>query len=110
MDDVKERVPLADKLALSPEQASELSGIGLTRIREAIADRTLIAHKHGSRTIVLPDDLKAWLRSLPDAGIDGVERSLRPPQIAGMQEPLRSRTGGRTRRRRFNFDARLPTA
>jgi hypothetical protein len=74
MDDVKERVPLADKLSLSPEQASELSGIGLTRIREAIADRTLIAHKHGSRTIVLPDDLKAWLRSLPLAGDEKKDR------------------------------------
>jgi Helix-turn-helix domain len=64
----KEKVPLADRLSLSPEEASALSGIGLTRLREAIGDRTLIAHKHGTRTIILPDDLKAWLKALPLAG------------------------------------------
>jgi excisionase family DNA binding protein len=68
------RVPLADKLSLSPEQASELSGVGLTRIREAIADRTLVAHKHGTRTLVLPDDLKAWLKSFPLAGDEKKDR------------------------------------
>jgi len=58
-------VRLVDKLSLSPEEASALSGIGLTRIREAISTGRLVAHKHGTRTIVLPDDLKAWLKAMP---------------------------------------------
>jgi excisionase family DNA binding protein len=65
-------VPLVHRLALSPEEASALSGIGLTSIREAVANRALLAHKHGNRTIILPDDLKAWLKALPKAGKNSV--------------------------------------
>jgi hypothetical protein len=65
-------VALADRLALSPEEASALSGIGLTSIREAIANSALLAHKHGKRTIILPDDLRSWLRALPKAGNNSV--------------------------------------
>jgi excisionase family DNA binding protein len=64
----KEKVPLAERLSLSPEEASALTGIGLTSIRQAINDGELIAHKHGKRTIILPDDLKAWLKAMPMAG------------------------------------------
>jgi hypothetical protein len=31
-------VPLADRLSVSPEQASALTGIGISRIREAILE------------------------------------------------------------------------
>jgi len=48
----KEAVPLADRLSLSPEEASALTGIGLTSIRQAINDGKL-------------DALKAWLKTLP---------------------------------------------
>jgi hypothetical protein len=58
-------VPLADRLSLSPEEASALTGIGVTRIREAAGDCILVARKHGTRTIILPDDLKAWLNAMP---------------------------------------------
>lgn len=61
-------VPLAERFSLSPEEASALTGIGTTRIREAIDSRALIGHKHGTRTIILPDDLKIWLKNLPLAG------------------------------------------
>jgi excisionase family DNA binding protein len=64
----KEMVPLADRFSLSPEEASALTGIGTTRIREAIGSGALEAHKHGTRTIILPDDLKAWLKAMPKAG------------------------------------------
>jgi excisionase family DNA binding protein len=63
--DQKERVPLAERLSLSPEEASALTGIGLTAIREAVASGDLGAHKHGRRTIIMPDDLKTWLKALP---------------------------------------------
>ena len=64
----KGKVPLAERLSLSPEEASALTGIGLTSIREAISSGALKAKKHGRRTVILPDDLKMWLKGLPDAG------------------------------------------
>ena len=69
-------VSLVDRFALSPEEASALSGIGLTSIREAIANGRLVGHKHGTRTIILPDDLKAWLKALPKAGNNSVSDKL----------------------------------
>jgi len=64
----KGKVPLSERLSVSPEEASALTGIGLTSIREAISSGDLKAKKHGRRTIILPDDLRAWLKTLPDAG------------------------------------------
>jgi len=61
-------VPLHLRLSLSPEEASALSGIGLTSIRQAAASGALIARKHGTRTIILPEDLKAWIKTLPVIG------------------------------------------
>lgn len=60
----KDAVPLKDRLSLSPEEASALTGIGLTSIRQA-ARGLLNARKHGSRTIILQDDLREWLKALP---------------------------------------------
>jgi hypothetical protein len=62
------RVPLHLRLSLSPEEASALSGIGLTSIRQAAASGDLIARKHGTRTIILPEDLRAWIKTLPVIG------------------------------------------
>jgi excisionase family DNA binding protein len=64
----KEKVPLSQRLSLSTEEASALTGIGLTSIRQAINSEALVARKHGSRTIILRDDLQAWLKTLPKAG------------------------------------------
>ena len=61
-------VPLADRLSLSPEEASALTGIGLTSIRQAAASGALKARKHGTRTIILRRDLEEWLSTLPVIG------------------------------------------
>ena len=61
----KGKVPLSERLSVSP---SALTGIGLTSIREAISGGDLKAKKHGRRTIILPDDLRIWLKMLPDVG------------------------------------------
>ena len=63
----KHRVPLADRFSLSPEETSAITGIGLTSVREAINEGRLNAKKHGRRIILLPDEIKAWLKALPDA-------------------------------------------
>jgi excisionase family DNA binding protein len=61
-------VPLADRLSLSPEDASALTGIGLTSIRQAAASGALKARKHGTRTIILRKDLEDWLQAMPTIG------------------------------------------
>jgi hypothetical protein len=61
----KHIVPLKDRLSLSPEEASALTGIGLTSIRQATYSGALVARKHGRNTVILPDDLKVWLKAMP---------------------------------------------
>ena len=58
----KGKVPLSERISVSPDEASALTGIGLTSIREAISSGGLKAKKHGRRTIILPDDLRVWLK------------------------------------------------
>lgn len=54
-----------DKLAFSPNSAAQVTGVGRTKIFEAIKEHQLIARKLGRRTIILRDDLLAWLLALP---------------------------------------------
>lgn len=56
----KRKVPRSERLSVSPEEAGALT------IREAISG-DLKAKKHGWRTIILPDDLRVSLKTLPDA-------------------------------------------
>jgi hypothetical protein len=58
-------VPLFQRLSLSPVDASALTGIGQTSIRQAISSGALIARKNGTRTVILRDDLMAWLKNMP---------------------------------------------
>ena len=58
-------VPLADRLSLSPEQTCALTGIGISRVREAIKDGALEAHRNGASIVILPTDIKLWLKALP---------------------------------------------
>jgi excisionase family DNA binding protein len=53
--------------ALSIAEACAMAGIGRTKIYEAIASGTLTARKCGKRTLILPDDLRKFLTSLPEA-------------------------------------------
>ena len=47
-------------------EASAISGIGRTKLYQAISQRKLKARKWGSRTIVLRSDLLQFLNSLPE--------------------------------------------
>ena len=71
----KGKVPLSERLSVSPEEASALTGIGLTSIREAISNGDLKAKKLGRRTIILPEDLRGWLKTLPVASKPIEQRS-----------------------------------
>jgi excisionase family DNA binding protein len=52
-------------IALTIAEACSASRIGRTRLYEAIRAGELRARKHGKRTLVLNDDLRQWLESLP---------------------------------------------
>lgn len=52
-------------LALCVEKAATAAGIGRTKLYEAIKLGKLRARKVGRHTVILTDDLKAFLESLP---------------------------------------------
>ncbi len=67
VDDQGERAfrPQATRLAFSITDVCEVTALGRTTIYAAIKDGALVARKHGRRTVVLADDLSAFLRGLP---------------------------------------------
>ena len=52
---------------LSIAEACALAGVGRTKIYEAITDGSLKARKLGRRTLILRDELRNFLASLPHA-------------------------------------------
>jgi excisionase family DNA binding protein len=58
------REPVDLQLALSIPEAAETSGVGRSSIYKEIATGRLRAVKRGRRTLILSDDLKAWLLAL----------------------------------------------
>jgi excisionase family DNA binding protein len=55
------------RLSLSIAETCAAGGFGRTTAYEAIADGRLKARKLGRRTLVLADDLRDFLRTLPTA-------------------------------------------
>ncbi|ANW06198.1 hypothetical protein LMTR13_37460 [Bradyrhizobium icense] len=58
-------LPSIQREALSIAEACAVAGIGRTKIYQAINDGNLKARKFGKRTLVLRDDLREFLASLP---------------------------------------------
>ena len=58
---------LPPKFAFSIKEICQASGVGRTKIYEAIGSGQLIAKKVGRRTIILPKHFEAYLESLPEA-------------------------------------------
>lgn len=52
-------------IARGPNDSARVAGCGRTKIFEAIAEGKLKARKLGRKTLILDDDLRAWLASLP---------------------------------------------
>lgn len=55
-------------LAYSIEAACKATGIGRSAIYEELRSGALRARKFGRRTVILADDLRAWLESFPVSG------------------------------------------
>lgn len=57
------------KFALSIKEACEVAGIGRTTLYAAIAAGSLPLRKCGRRSLILADDLQAFLLALPQPNI-----------------------------------------
>lgn len=55
-----------EKLAVHIDEAAEISSVGRTSLYQAIKDGRLKVRKAGRRTIILIDDLRAYLTTLPE--------------------------------------------
>ena len=55
----------ADRLAISVMDAARLTGVGRSTIQQNINTGQLKARKAGRRTLILRDDLQAWLDAMP---------------------------------------------
>ena len=53
------------KLAYSIAEACAAMGIGRTKLYDLIAAGKLVARKDGGRTLILAEDMAAYLRALP---------------------------------------------
>jgi len=67
------------KLALSIDEAIAVTGLGRTSIFKAIRTGRLRVRKHGVRTLIMPEDLEAFISMLPakgrnSAGEDGTDQ------------------------------------
>jgi excisionase family DNA binding protein len=85
---------MSNQLAYSINDACALIGIGRTALYEDIARGELRAIKRGRRTLILADDLLAWLDTLPSINQKTTGAS-RPGTI-----PMREGNG--TQHRRIN--------
>jgi len=63
--------PAVEKLGLTIAEAAFASGIGRSRLYEAIGSGQLTARKFGARTVILRSDLNQFLDALPAANGEG---------------------------------------
>ena len=68
-----------EKLAYAIRELRDVGGPAPTKAYELVNSGELIAHKQGTRTIVLAENFKAYLRALPvvEPNTDGKGRGLR---------------------------------
>lgn len=56
---------MPDRISYSVNEAAKAAGIGLTKLREEIREKRLIARKLGKRTLINVEDLNSWAANLP---------------------------------------------
>jgi excisionase family DNA binding protein len=55
------------EIAISIIEAARRAGVGRSSVYEAIGRGDLKIRKNGRRSLVLVDDLKAWVSAMPEA-------------------------------------------
>jgi excisionase family DNA binding protein len=60
-----DNVSALQRVALSVPDACKVSGVGRTKLFEAIRSGKLVARKNGKRTLILHQDLLKFLEDLP---------------------------------------------
>lgn len=80
---------MLEPLAISPREAAELLSVSRRTISNLIRARKLVARKHGARTLVDVESVKAFYASLPIKAIScpidfgrRAKRQLTPPKPA----------------------------
>jgi excisionase family DNA binding protein len=63
----------ATALAHSVSEACSIARAGRTSLYEAIRTGALRAVKRGRRTLILDDDLRRWVQSLPPVAVQAVK-------------------------------------
>jgi len=56
---------MTDKIAYTYAQAAEATGVGETRIKEAVRNGELTVRYPSSKPIIEHDELLAWVHALP---------------------------------------------
>jgi excisionase family DNA binding protein len=59
--DTATRAEVRDRLAVSPNEAARLAGVGRTKLYEAIGTGDLRSFKIGKRRLIMVDTLREWL-------------------------------------------------
>lgn len=69
--DGKAAAPAGDQFAISVKQACCLTTLGRSTLYEAMADGRLLFFKSGARTLIRPDDLRAFLQNEAERRSEG---------------------------------------
>jgi excisionase family DNA binding protein len=76
-------------MAFTVDEASMVSRIGRNNLYLAVQTGALRARKLGKKTLILRDDLRAWLESLPPAPSGGASEAEKIPE-----RPVKTRASG----------------
>jgi hypothetical protein len=71
-DEMPDQFPAADVIAVPIQRASLVSGMSRSAIYRELAAGNLRAVKHGARTLVLMDSIRAYVEGLPTATFQGL--------------------------------------
>ena len=63
-----EAAAVVECISYSPQGAAIATGRSRSRIFKAIKDKELVARKDGRATLLEADELRRWIRSLPEIG------------------------------------------
>lgn len=75
-----------EPLALSPEHAAAFLSISRRALSDLIAADTVLAKKHGARTLVSVDSLRAYYASLPKPVPGSIPNAPQVPSVADIRK------------------------